>query len=70
LGTVLKLSVAPTFVPTSERSAWARPHLRLIYTFGLYNQAAVDQLMSPYLKTVGPTKYAHFMGARAEWWFY
>jgi maltoporin len=68
-GTAVKLSVAPAVVPTGERSAWARPEMRLIYTLGLYNQAAVDQLMSPYLQTMGPTKVAHFLGVRTEWWF-
>lgn len=69
MGTAVKLSVAPTIVPTGERNAWARPHIRLIYTAGFYNQAAVDQLMSPYLQTVGETKYAHYIGTRTEWWF-
>lgn len=68
-GTAVKLSIAPTVVPTGERSNWARPEMRLIYTLGLYNQAAVDQLMSPYLQAMGPTKVAHFLGARTEWWF-
>lgn len=68
-GTAVKLSLAPTVVPTGERSAWARPEMRLIYTLGLYNQAAVDQRMSPYLQTMGPNKVAHFLGARTEWWF-
>jgi len=68
-GTAVKLSVAPTVVPTGERSAWARPEMRLIYTLALYNQAAVDQRMSPYLQTIGTSKVAHFLGARTEWWF-
>ena len=68
-GTAVKLSVAPTVVPTGERSAWARPEMRLIYTICFYNQAAVDQLMSPYLQTMGATRTAHFLGARTEWWF-
>ena len=73
LGTATKLSIVPTIVPggkEGEASVWARPHFRLIYTFGYYNEAAMTQLMSPYLQTVGPTRYAHFLGARAEWWFY
>jgi maltoporin len=71
MGTALKLSVAPTIAPTAKKGDfWARPELRLIYTFGYYNQAAMDQLMSPFLKTVGPTQYAHFIGTRAEWWWY
>jgi maltoporin len=68
-GSAVKLSIAPAVVPTGERSAWARPELRLIYTICFYNQAAVDQLMSPYLQTMGATKTAHFLGARTEWWF-
>lgn len=68
-GTAVKLSIAPAVVPTGERSVWARPELRLIYTICFYNQAAVDQRMSPFLQTMGPTKTAHFLGARTEWWF-
>ncbi len=68
-GTAVKLSVAPTVVPTGERSAWARPEMRLIYTLGIYNQAAVDQRMSPYLQSIGASKVAHFLGVRTEWWF-
>jgi maltoporin len=68
-GTAVKLSIAPTIVPTGERSSWARPEIRAIYTMGLYNDAAVDQRMSPYLQAIGPTKVAHFFGARTEWWF-
>jgi maltoporin len=68
-GTAIKLSVAPAIVPTGERSNWARPEMRLIYTLGLYNQAAVDQRMSPYTQTMGPSKVAHFLGVRTEWWF-
>jgi len=68
-GTAVKLSVAPTIVPTGVRSAWARPEMRLIYTTAIYNQAAVDQRMSPYLQTMGPNKVAHFLGVRTEWWF-
>jgi len=68
-GTAVKLSIAPTIVPTGERSAWARPEMRFIYTAGIYNDAAIDQRMSPYLQTMGPTRVAHFVGARSEWWF-
>jgi maltoporin len=68
-GTAVKLSVAPEVVPSGKRSPWERPEMRLIYTAAIYNQAAVDQLMSPYLKTMGPNKVAHFLGARTEWWF-
>lgn len=70
MGSAVKLSIAPTVVPTGEPGFWTRPHIRAIYTLGLYNQAAVDQLMSPYLQTVGATKVGHFIGTRAEWWFY
>lgn len=69
MGTAVKFTIAPTIVPTGERSMWTRPNFRLIYTAGFYNQAAVDQLMSPFLQTVGPTKAVHYLGARTEWWF-
>ncbi|WP_394824631.1 carbohydrate porin [Pendulispora albinea] len=68
-GMAVKLSVVPTIVPSGGRSMWTRPHIRGIYTLGIYNQAAQDQLMSQFLETVGPTKLAHFVGARTEWWF-
>ncbi|HMI85506.1 MAG TPA: carbohydrate porin [Polyangiaceae bacterium] len=72
-GTATKVSLAPTIVPSGkegEASVWTRPHYRLIYTYGHYNDGAMTQLMSPYLQTVGPTHTAHFLGVRAEWWFY
>ena len=69
MGSAVKLSVVPTIVPAGGRSVWSRPHLRAIYTLGIYNQAAQDQLMSPFLRTVGETKLAHYVGLRAEWWF-
>jgi maltoporin len=69
MGTVAKVSVVPTIVPTGESSAWGRPHLRAIYTAGFYNEAAVVQNMSPYTQTVGPKRVGHFIGARTEWWF-
>jgi maltoporin len=68
-GTAIKLTIAPAVAPSGERSNWTRPEMRLIYTLCLYNQAAVDQLMSPFLQTVGPKKTAHYLGARTEWWF-
>jgi len=68
-GTLVKFTVAPTIVPTGKKSYWERPHFRLIYTAGFYNQQAVDKLMSPYLQAIGPSKFAHYIGARTEWWF-
>jgi len=69
MGTAVKLSIVPAFVPTGQRSVWARPHFRLFYTLALYNEAAVDLLQSPYLKAVGETTLGHYFGARVEWWF-
>jgi maltoporin len=69
LATVVKLTLMPTLVPSGQRSVWARPHLRLIYTLGIYDQDAVDSLGSPYLQTVGPTTLGHYLGAQVEWWF-
>lgn len=69
MGTATKVSLMPTIVPSGETIAWARPHMRLIYTAGFYNQAAVDNTMSPYLRNISATKVAHYLGARTEWWF-
>lgn len=71
MGMAGKLSFVPTIVPTGEAMAWARPHMRLIYTAGIYNQTAVDNGMSPYIRDVtkGQSRYAHYLGARTEWWF-
>jgi maltoporin len=68
-GTLVKVTISPTIVPTGEKSFWARPHMRLIYTAGFYNDQAANTLMSPYLQTVGRTRNAHYIGARSEWWF-
>jgi maltoporin len=69
LPSAVKFTVMPTLVPSGERSVWARPHLRLIYTLALYNQSARDNLASPYLSAFGPRQFGHYLGARAEWWF-
>jgi maltoporin len=70
----IKFTVMPTIVPSGERSAWARPHLRLIYTLayfseGARNAAISGALVSPYMRDFGPREFGHYLGARAEWWF-
>jgi maltoporin len=70
MGTAVKLSVVPTIVPSGETTAWGRPHMRAIYTAAIYNQAAVEQDMSPYLRaTASGSRFGHYIGARTEWWF-
>jgi maltoporin len=77
LPTAVKFTVMPTIVPSGERSVWARPHLRLIYTLANYSQGARDLLAtpssrgtaSPYLRQFGARTWGHYLGARAEWWF-
>ena len=69
LAAATKFSLVPTIVPTGERSVWARPHLRFIYTLAIYNHWAQTILLSPYLQSEGPAPVGHFLGARAEWWF-
>jgi maltoporin len=69
-----KFTVMPTLVPTGERSAWARPHLRFIYTLAVYNHAAREAgaaglSVSPYIAQFGPRTFGHYLGTRAEWWF-
>ena len=69
MGTAVKLSFVPTIVPTGQRSVWARPHLRLIYTVAFYNRSAVTYRYSPYLEAFGPSPVGHYLGTRVEWWF-
>ncbi len=70
----IKFTVMPTIVPTGERSVWARPHLRLIYTLAYYSEGARDAsnagaIYIPYMADFGPRTFGHYLGARAEWWF-
>ena len=67
---VFKFSIVPTLVPTGERSAWARPHFRFIYTIALYNKFAKENLYSPFLQAVGPKSVGQYFGIRAEWWVF
>ena len=70
----IKFTVMPTIVPTGDRSVWARPHLRLIYTLAYYSEGArgaaiAGRLVNPYMRDFGPRTFGHYLGARAEWWF-
>ncbi len=75
LPSALKFSVVPTLVPSGERSVWARPHLRLIYTLAVYSEGARaaaqagSSITAPYHRAFGPRQFGHYLGARAEWWF-
>ena len=63
-----KISLVPTLALRKERSVWTRPHLRFIYSMGIYNDFAQENLYSPFLELVGPRRVGHFFGIRAEWW--
>jgi maltoporin len=65
-----KISLAPTFVPTGEKSAWARPQFRFIFSLARYNEAAKDNLYSPYLAYAGASNWGYFFGVKAEWWIW
>jgi len=67
---MVKLTVAPTIVPTAERSVWSRPHFRLVYSVARYNQFASDNLYSAYLAQRGAKKWAHYFGVKTEWWIW
>ncbi len=66
----LKVSVAPTLVPTGDRNFWARPEIRLIASAAYYNQFAAESLYSPYLAYVGEQRFGYFLGVKAEWWLW
>ncbi|PIB35225.1 hypothetical protein BFP72_07350 [Reichenbachiella sp. 5M10] len=63
-----KLSLVPTLAVTGNRSVWARPHLRLVYSVARYNNAARDAAYSPYLALSGPERWGQYIGVKAEWW--
>ena len=65
-----KLALAPSIVPTAERSVWARPHIRLIAEWARYNDQAMNSLYSPFLQQAGARRYGTYFGARAEWWIF
>jgi maltoporin len=70
----VKFSIAPTLVPSGERSAWARPHLRFIYTLAYFSEGArgaseAGALTNPYFRNFGARTFGHYLGVRSEWWF-
>ncbi len=66
--TMLKFSIAPTLSPMGTKDYWVRPHFRFVASLAHYNQAAMDQLYSPYLNFVGAKEWGHYLGIKAEWW--
>ncbi len=64
----VKFSLAPTLVPTGKRDYWARPHIRFVMSAARYNDAAKDNLYSPYLEYVGTKRWGAYFGIKAEWW--
>ena len=63
-----KLSLAPTFVPTGQKSTGARPHFRFVCSLAHYNEAAKENLYSPYLQFVGHKSWGYYFGVKMEWW--
>ncbi|SDR13776.1 maltoporin [Chryseobacterium soldanellicola] len=67
---MMKLVLAPTIVPTAERSVWARPHIRLIAEVSRYNDQAMNSLYSPFLGQSGAKRFGTYLGVRTEWWVF
>ncbi|SHM09436.1 maltoporin [Chryseobacterium contaminans] len=67
---MMKLVLAPTIAPTSERSVWARPHIRFIAEVSRYNDQAMNSLYSPFLQQSGSKRLGTYFGIRTEWWFF
>ncbi len=63
-----KVSLAPTFVPTGERTTGARPHFRFVWSLAHYNDAARENMYSPYLQFVGRKSWGYYFGVKMEWW--
>ncbi|WP_267403167.1 MULTISPECIES: carbohydrate porin [unclassified Chryseobacterium] len=67
---MMKLVLAPTIVPTAERSVWARPHIRFIAELSRYNDQAMNSLYSPFLQQSGAKRFGTYLGVRTEWWIF
>ncbi|WP_415327107.1 carbohydrate porin [Chryseobacterium sp. MMS23-Vi53] len=67
---MVKFVLAPTIVPTAERSFWARPHIRLIAEVSRYNDQAMNSLYSPFLQQSGSKRFGTYFGVRTEWWVF
>lgn len=67
---MMKLVLAPTIVPTAERSVWARPHIRFIAELSRYNDQAMNSLYSPFLQQSGAKRFGTYFGIRTEWWIF
>jgi maltoporin len=67
---MMKLVLAPTIVPTAERSVWARPHIRFIAEVSRYNDEAMNSLYSPFLQQSGAKRFGTYFGIRTEWWIF
>lgn len=65
-----KLTLAPTIVPGGEKSVWARPHFRLVYSLARYNKFASDNLYSPFLSQSGSRQWGQYLGIKSEWWIF
>ena len=63
-----KISIAPTLVPTGEKDTGARPHLRFVCSLAHYNDAAKENLYSPFLQFVGHKQWGYYFGVKMEWW--
>ncbi|MXN89716.1 carbohydrate porin [Flavobacterium sp. Sd200] len=68
--TMTKFVLAPTIVPSAERSPWARPHIRLIAEVARYNDYAKNAMYSPFLEQAGQKILGTYFGVRSEWWVF
>lgn len=70
IASMVKVSLAPIFVPTGQRDTWARPHLRFVVSVARYNDFAMESLYSPFLNFVGERRWGYYFGVKAEWWIW
>ncbi len=70
LANMVKISLAPIYVPTGERDTWVRPHLRFVTSIARYNDYAMESLYSPFLEFVGSRRWGYYFGVKAEWWIW
>jgi maltoporin len=70
IANMTKFTIAPVYVPTGQKSIWARPHMRFVASIAKYNNYAKETMYSPYLQFVGKKSWGTYFGVKTEWWLW
>ncbi|WP_152285469.1 carbohydrate porin [Flavicella marina] len=70
IASMTKFTIAPVYVPTGQKSMWARPHIRFVASVAKYNDYAKESLYSPFLQFAGQKSWGTYFGVKTEWWLW